>query len=220
MNTMSEYPKLISWSYKRGAVFTLSKNDKEYITFYYANNEEAEKAIKKIGYIPSHNYGVEFGADYPSVFSKKEWGNTKRAKTYGKIRTKYRKLYPDLEDKYLCKKPDNGENLNGLIYVELPYLGSINGVGPSLEKSYPNHFAYGYYIKEKSFDDKDFVLDLLNYQPRAILGGEAEKFQNEALPKFLKDLKMNNKDLFDKLLAYDKVKKLNKTFKKFKDKYY
>ena len=199
------YPKLISWSYRNGQGLFRSKNDKDFVNLYFVRNAETEETIKKAGYIPSDVWGP----DFPGVYVQKEWGFTPRARSYGKIKNKFQKQYPDLEDKYRCKYPNAGENLSGVIYAGLSYLD--NYVNP-LTKEYPEYFRTSKYIKESAFDDKKFVEDLLNFKPLAMIGGVIESYQNEELPKFLQSLKYYNNELYNKLLAFDKVKELNQSF--------
>lgn len=199
------YPKLISWSYRNGQGLFRSKNDKDFVNLYFVRNAETEEIIKKAGYIPSDVWGP----DFPGVYVQKEWGFTPRARSYGKIKNKFQKQYPDLEDKYSCKYPNAGENLSGAIYTGLSYLS--NYVNP-LTKVYPEYFLTSKYIKESAFDDSKFVEDLLNFKPLAMIGGVIESYQNEELPKFLQSVKYYNNELYNKLLAFDKVKELNESF--------
>ena len=174
-----EYPKLISWSYRTGKGLFSSKNDKDFINLYYVRNAETEETIKKVGYIPSDVWGP----DFPGVYVQKEWGYTPRARSYGKIKTQFRKQYPDLEDKFLCKYPNDGE-----------------------------YFLTSKYIKVSAFDDEKFVEDLLNFKPLAMIGGVIKSYQEEDLPKFLQSVKYYNNELYNKLLAFDKVQELNESF--------
>ena len=200
-----EYPKLISWSYRTGKGLFSSKNDKDFINLYYVRNAETEETIKKVGYIPSDVWGP----DFPGVYVQKEWGYTPRARSYGKIKTQFRKQYPDLEDKFLCKYPNDGENLNGVIYTGLSHLS--NYVNP-LTREYPEYFLTSKYIKVSAFDDEKFVEDLLNFKPLAMIGGVIKSYQEEDLPKFLQSVKYYNNELYNKLLAFDKVQELNESF--------
>lgn len=183
-----EYPKLISWSYRTGKGLFSSKNDKDFVNLYFVRNAEVEETIKKAGYIPSDVWGP----DFPGVYVQKEWGFTPRARSYGKIKNKFQKQYPDLENKYPCKYPNAGENLNGVIYTELPHL--VNYVNP-LTKEYPEYFLTSKYIKEYAFDDSKFVEDLLNFKPLAMMGGVIKSYQEEDLPKFLQSVKYYNNEL-------------------------
>lgn len=191
-----EYPKLISWSYRNGKGIFSSKNDKDFILLYYVKNKETEENIKKLGYIPSN----PFGPDYPFVTVDKEWGNTQRARSYGKIKTKFQKKYPDLEDKFLCNKAKEDEDLGCLIYTEL------SDSAKSLVRKYPKYFWTKYHIKKEAFEDKNFVSDLLNYKQK-----EGNEYKEKALPEFLSALKYYNKNLFNKLLEFEEVQSLNKT---------
>ena len=202
---MTSYPKLISWSYRNGQGLFSSKRDRDFVNLYFVRNAEVEETIKKAGYIPSDVWGP----DFPGVYVQKEWGFTPRARSYGKIKNKFQKQYPDLENKYPCKYPNAGENLNGVIYTELPHL--VNYVNP-LTKEYPEYFLTSKYIKEYAFDDSKFVEDLLNFKPLAMMGGVIKSYQEEDLPKFLQSVKYYNNELYKKFLAFDKVKELNKSF--------
>ena len=199
------YPKLISWSYRNGQGLFRSKNDKDFVNLYFVRNAETEEAIKKAGYIPSDAWGP----DFPGVYVQKEWGFTPRARSYGKIKNKFQKQYPDLESKYPCKYPNAGESLGGAIYTGLSYLD--NYVNP-LTKEYPEYFRTSKYIKESAFDDKKFVEDLLNFKPLAMIGGVIKDYQEKHLPNFLQSVKYYNTELYNKLLSFDKVKELNESF--------
>lgn len=100
-----------------------------------------------------------------------------------------------------------GTNLGGLIYSNLSYVS--NYVNPLIEK-YPNYFKTGKYIKIEAFEDKDFLQNLLDYKPLALMGGEITDYQEKQLPIFLKSLKYLNPELFEKLLEFKKVQDLNK----------
>lgn len=99
------------------------------------------------------------------------------------------------------KIPKEGENLISLIYTELP-----NYANP-LMRDYPKYFWSSHHIKKEAFNDNKFVSDLLNYKPK----NNENKYQEKVLPEFLKSLKYYDKELFNKLLDFDKVKDLNES---------
>lgn len=195
-----EYPKLISWSYRTGRGLFTSKNDKDFVLLYYVKNEETETKIKQLGYIPS----TPFGPDYPFVTVVKEWGNTQRARSYGKIEKQYQKQYPDLQDKYLCKTPSEGEDLIDFIYTEL------SDYAPSLLRNYQKYFWSRHHIKKEAFKDNEFISKLLNYEQKTYDGARIDEYQTKALPEFLNALKYYNRKLFYKLSTFEKVKELDK----------
>lgn len=197
---MSTYPKLISWSYRTGRGLFSSKNDKDFVLFYYVENSEAEKLIEKLGYIPSNPFGPAF----PSTFVDKKHGCTQRARAYGKIKEKYQKLYPDLEDKFLCKEPSEGEDLGNLIYTKLSDYAQF------LTRDYPKYFWSRHHIKKEAFEDKEFISKLLNYAQKTYDGARIDEYQTKALPEFLNALKYYNRKLFYKLSTFEKVKELDK----------
>lgn len=198
------YPKLISWSYRDGLGLFSSKNDKEFINLFYVRNAETEETIKKVGFIPSD----ALGPDFPGVYRQKEWGYSQRARSHGKIKKKFQKLYPDLEDKFLCKQANTGENLNGAICARLCVDSWVN----PLTKEYPEYFLSSKYIKASAFDDTKFVEDLLNYKPLALGSGVIKSYQEEELPNFVQSVKFYNQNLYKKLLSFDKVQELSKEF--------
>ena len=199
-----EYPKLISWSYRDGRGLFSSKNDKEFINLFYVRNAETEETIKKVGFIPSDALGPNF----PGVYRQKEWGYSQRARSHGKIKKKFQKLYPDLEDKFLCKQANNGEDLNGTICARLCVDSWVN----PLTKEYSEYFLSSKYIKASAFDDTKFVEDLLNYKPLALGSGVIKSYQEEELPNFIQSVKFYNQNLYKKLLSFDKVQELSKEF--------
>lgn len=194
-----EYPKLISWSYRTGRGLFTSRNDKDFILLYYVQNTEAEAKIEQLGYIPSNPFGPEF----PFVKVDKEMGHTMRARSYGKIEKQYQKQYPDLQDKFLCKTPIEGEDLIDFIYTEL------SDYAPSLIRNYQKYFWSKYHIRKEAFEDKDFVSELLTYTQKTYNGARIDEYQEKALPEFLNALKHYNKKLFYKLSKFDEVQVLD-----------
>lgn len=187
------YPKLISWSYRTGRTLLTSRNNKDFILLYYVQNAETEAKIKQLGYIPSNPLGPEF----PFVKVDKEMGHTMRARSYGKIEKQYQKQYPDLQDKFLCKVPSEGEDLIDFIYTEL------SDYAPSLLRDYQKYFWSKHYIRKEAFDDKKFISKLLTCTKKTF--DDFDKYQERALPEFLNALKHYNKKLFYKLSKFDEV---------------
>lgn len=187
------YPKLISWSYRTGRTLLTSRNNKDFILLYYVQNAETEAKIKQLGYIPSNPLGPEF----PFVKVDKEMGHTMRARSYGKIEKQYQKQYPDLQDKFLCKVPSEGEDLIDFIYTEL------SDYAPSLLRDYQKYFWSKHYIRKEAFDDKEFISKLLTCTKKTF--DDFDKYQERALPEFLNALKHYNKKLFYKLSKFDEV---------------
>ena len=187
------YPKLISWSYRTGRTLLTSRNNKDFILLYYVQNAETEAKIKQLGYIPSNPLGPEF----PFVKVDKEMGHTMRARSYGKIEKQYQKQYPDLQDKFLCKVPSEGEDLIDFIYTEL------SDYAPSLLRDYQKYFWSKHYIRKEAFDDKEFISKLLTCTKKTF--DDFDKYQERALPEFLNALKHYNKKLYYKLSKFDEV---------------
>lgn len=194
------YPKLISWSYRTGRGLFTSRNDKDFVLLYYVQNAETEAKIEQLGYIPSNPFGPEF----PFVKIDKEMGQTMRASSYGKIEKRYQKQYPDLQDKFLCKTPSEGEDLIDFIYTEL------SDYAPSLIHDYQKYFWSKYHIRKEAFDDKEFVSELLTHAQKTYNGARIDEYQEKALPEFLNALKHYNKKLFYKLSKFNEVQVLDK----------
>lgn len=194
------YPKLISWSYRTGRGLFASRNDKDFVLLYYVQNAETEAKIEQLGYIPSNPFGPEF----PFVKIDKEMGQTMRASSYGKIEKRYQKQYPDLQDKFLCKTPSEGEDLIDFIYTEL------SDYAPSLIHDYQKYFWSKYHIRKEAFDDKEFVSELLTHAQKTYNGARIDEYQEKALPEFLNALKHYNKKLFYKLSKFNEVQVLDK----------
>lgn len=194
------YPKLISWSYRTGRGLFTSRNDKDFVLLYYVQNVETEAKIEQLGYIPSNPFGPEF----PFVKIDKEMGQTMRASSYGKIEKRYQKQYPDLQDKFLCKTPSEGEDLIDFIYTEL------SDYAPSLIHDYQKYFWSKYHIRKEAFDDKEFVSELLTHAQKTYNGARIDEYQEKALPEFLNALKHYNKKLFYKLSKFNEVQVLDK----------
>nr|DAJ88776.1 MAG TPA: hypothetical protein [Caudoviricetes sp.] len=195
-----EYTKLISWSYRTGRGLFTSRNDKDFVLLFYVQNAETEAKIEQLGYIPSNPFGPEF----PFVKVDKEMGHTLRARSYGKIEKQYQKQYPDLQDKFLCKTPSEGEDLIDFIYTEL------SDYAPSLIHNYQKYFWSKYHIRKEAFDDKEFVLKLLTHKQKTYDGARIDEYQEKALPEFLNALKHYNKKLFYKLSKFDEIQTFDK----------
>lgn len=195
-----EYPKLISWSYRTGRGLFTSRNDKDFVLLYYVQNAETEAKIEQLGYIPSNPFSPEF----PFVKVDKEIGHTMRASSYGKIEKRYQKQYPDLQDKFLCKTPGEGEDLIDFIYTEL------SDYAPSLIRDYQKYFWSKYHIRKEAFEDKEFVSELLTHTQKTYNGARIDEYQEKALPEFLNALKHYNKKLFYKLSKFNEVQVLDK----------
>lgn len=173
-----EYPKLISWSYRTGRGLFTSRNDKDFVLLFYVQNSETEAKIEQLGYIPSN----PFGPGFPFVKVDKEMGHTLRARSYGNIEKQYQKQYPDLQDKFLCKTPGEGEDLIDFIYTEL------SDYAPSLIHNYQKYFWSKYHIRKEAFDDKEFVLKLLTHKQKTYDGARIDEYQEKALPELLQCL--------------------------------
>ena len=191
-----KYPKAINWTYYNSK----STKEKEKIVIYFAKNEEVEKEIERLGFIPRLYIG-----QVPGIIIKTIKGFTKKARKYGLIQSEYRNKYKELEDKYKCCQPLTGLKFNNFIYTTLPYLNYNEIINNKLSDN-----TYKDFLKEELFYDKDFVIALLDYRPRDAFQNEIKSYQEKNLPAFLKGVKKYNKELYKELLKYEKVKKLDK----------
>lgn len=192
--------KVISWEYFKADFNT----DREFVRIYSVDSKETEKAIKEAGFIPS-DY---FSGLLPGVKLEVVKGFTSKAQKYGNLKKETEEKYPNKNRKFPVKNPNIGQSFGNLVYAELPSLDNVNQTTlKKLADIFPNYiYKKGHYISLEAFNDKDFLQMLLEYSPvidkSTITCKNLEpvlEYKKSRLPKFIKGLKYNNPQIFNKL---------------------
>lgn len=190
------YPRLVSWSYFDGKGIFSGKNEKEQLTKVYILKEEGEHLLEG-GKIVRLNMFKGYHDPYFKV--EKIEGFTRRARNHGKLKSDMVKEYPELERKLTgvtSKIMDYGE----YIYIDLPHLDNyVNPLTKDKETLLNENFIY----KEKF--TVDFVKTLVEYVPRAMMGGVINTYREKEIPKFLSELKLIFPDIYQEVLSISDV---------------
>lgn len=104
-------------------------------------------------------------------------GLTKRANGFGKAASRWRELYKTeivITNTKLCECGD-------YVYLPYPYL-DVFGKRP-IEDIIENHFLH------KTLFTIENIRRIVKWQPRALMGGIIENFQNKEIPKFIHHLR-------------------------------
>lgn len=192
------YPRLVSWSYFDGKGLFSGKNDKEKLTEVYILKEEGEQLLKG-GKIVCLNMFKGYRDPYFKIVTTE--GFTRRAKNYGKLKSKMLKEYPELERK-LTGVSSSIMDYGEYVYINLPHLD--NYVNP-LPKDKETFFNKNFIYKEKF--TPDFVKTLIEFVPRALMGGIIESYRRKDVPKFLGELKLTYPEIYQEVLSISNVAK-------------
>lgn len=115
----------------------------------------------------------------------KDFGLTRRAKGFGAAAEKWRELYKTditVESEQMCRCGD---------YIYLPYP-HLDVFGTKFDESLVND----YFVPADSFTTQ-MISKIINYRPRAFMGGEITTFQEKEVPKFIKHLAQFSPELFE-----------------------
>ena len=162
----------------KSSFFKPQSGDREYYRMYYCCQKDTCDAYK-CGQCVMLN-GL-YGHRCPYGKTEVVNGFTKSARKCGKLIADIKAKYPELCYKLkaipsLCK-------INDYVYLGLPHL--VNYVNPIRDSSF---FISGDMIPAKEFTPQ-FVQELLDFQPRALMGGIIIDYQKEHIPKFCFKLK-------------------------------
>lgn len=192
------YPRLVSWSYFDGRGLFSGKNDKEKLTKVYILKEEGEQLLKG-GKIVCLNMFRGYLDPYFKIVTTE--GFTRRAKNYGKLKSKMLKKYPELERK-LTGVSSSIMDYGEYVYIDLPYLDNyVNPLTEDKETFLNTNFIY----KEKF--TPDFVKKLIEFVPRALMGGIIESYRRKDVPNFLSELKLTYPEIYQEVLSISNVAK-------------
>lgn len=182
----NQYPRLVSWSYAK-AFNMISRNDKEVLTEVYITDPKGEELLER-GILPSLNWS-SYRAPYFKI--KKIKGFTSRAKNYGRLQRKMRNKYPELEDR-LKGTESKLLDWGGYIYIKLAYIDNL--MNPIVDSN--NGWYNDEYIEKDKFN-VDFIKQLMEYTPYSLFGGVIDDYEEKALPEFMKNLQIFDKELYN-----------------------
>lgn len=118
----------------------------------------------------------------------RDTGLTKRANGFGKKANQWKETYKteiQIDNKCICECGD-------YIYLPYPYL-DVYGIKvfPEIKE---DHFV------EKSLFDVEKIHRLMKWQPRSLMGGIIESFQENEVPKFKRQLKERFPALYEEYI--------------------
>lgn len=203
---MNTYPRLVSWNYYPASRYI--KNDKEQLYEIYLNKPEGESVLAN-GKLPS----LEFLNKRDPYFTiKKTDGKTLRARNHGDLGYKFKKKYPELENK-LKNTNTMLMEFGEYIFIKLAYID--NYVNPIVDEE---KWFNSQYIKKEYFN-VEFIKMLLEYEPLALIGHRVIKqYQAEKIPTFLRALSIFDKDLYEESIKGTKFEKHTISYKGLKAK--
>lgn len=209
---MDKY-KPINFTYynPKSSLFKAGKSDRERVTVYMCNNCENCNAFKRNKCVMLNGL---FSHSCPYGKTYRDTGYTKAARKCGELIRKNREKYGDVEYSksslgFVCEIGD-------YIYLPLPHLD--NYVNPIRDKDF---FVGDYDMIKKEDFTPEFVVELIQFRPRALMGGEISSYQIEEVPKFCSQLKRHMPDIYEKVKQIypeieDKVENINYVGKKAK----
>lgn len=173
----------------RNSLFKAGKSDRERVTIYTCNNSENCDACKRNKCVMLN--GLYF---HPCPYgqTKREEGYTKAARRCGDLIQKKKDEYGDVaysksDLKFVCYIGD-------YVFLPLPHL--INYSNSIRENSFFK--GDGNIIRKEDFTP-EFIVELIKYRPRAMMGGEITSYQRKEVPKFCSQLKRYMPDMFEKV---------------------
>lgn len=189
MYKIEEY-KAINFTYYNpcNSVFKAGKSDRERITIYFCKNSENCDAYKRGKCVMMNGL---YGHSCPYGRREQKEGFTKAARKCGelirKMQSKYEEVsYATKDLKFVCRIGD-------YVYLNLPHLINYSN---SIREN--NFFIDKDIIKQEEFTPQ-FIVELINYQPRALMGGIISSYQTESVPKFCTQLHRYFPDMYEKV---------------------
>lgn len=182
--------KAINFTYynPNSSIFKAGKSDRERATVYWCNNSKNCEAYKRGKCVLLNGLG---GRKCPYGKIERQVGYTKSARKCGDLVNRMKSKYGDVA--YALKNLCFLCNIGDYVFLNLPHLinysNSIRDV---------NFFINDDMIKKEDFTP-DFVVELIKYRPRALMGGEIEAYQREAIPKFCSQLRKYMPDMYEKV---------------------
>ena len=173
----------------RTSFFKAGKNDRESYTLYSCSNCENCQAYKNHRCVM---IGGLWGRRCPYGRISRKEGYTKSAKKCGELIESMKTRYPDIgyalkEQKALCQVGD-------YVWIPLPWL--VNHVNSVREREF---FWGEYFVKNEDFT-AEFVVELVNFRPRALMGGEISDYKKKYVPEFVRQVKIGFPEKYEEAL--------------------
>lgn len=171
------------------SLFKSGKSDRERYTVYFCSNYNNCDAYKRGKCIQLNGL---WGSRCPYGSRNGKEGFTKSARNCGKLIREAKEQYGEVAYKlkelsFLCKVGD-------YIYLPLPHLKNyVNSIRED------DFFVGEYLIKSEDFTN-DFILELINYRPRALMGGVITSYQEKDVPTFVRQLKRYFPDKYKEVI--------------------
>lgn len=188
---MKTYPRLVSWSYNSGKSIFSSKSEKESLTKIYITSKEGEDILEGGVVACLNRSGFSSSIKDPYFNLVKEIGFTSSARKHRDLLYNMREAYPDLE----CKlKPIESKvkDYNEYVYLDVSHID--NYVNPLTKDD--DRFLSINFIKKEHFNE-DFIVELNDYKPRALLDYQViKRYEEIIVPEVMADIKKEFPELY------------------------
>ena len=179
------------------ALFKSDAKAKEYYKVYLCNRSESCKAHQNK--MCSMLCGL-WGGFCPYGKINTRQGFTKRSSKCGELVESGKLIYEDVY--YKLKSLNSTYPICDYVFIKLPYLN--NYVNPFFDKSKVSnkedseiyHVDNDYSIVKKSYFTTQKVVELIKYNPQALMGGTITEYHTKHIPKFCKDIKIHFPDIY------------------------
>lgn len=191
---MSEYPRLVHWSYFDGKGLFSKGNSKEILTEVYITNEKGEEVLEG-GKVTCLNNGLFSTVDDPYFKVTKREGFTRRAKKFGDMRRTMEKNHPELKSRltgFKGRVMEYGE----YVYFDLAHVD--NYVNPIVKEI--GYLHNKNFVPKDKFH-KDFLLFLIEYRPLTLMDRQLiSGYHRNELPAFFAEVKIKFPELYNEVL--------------------
>lgn len=189
MYKIEEY-KAINFTYYNpyNSLFKAGKSDRERVTIYFCKNSENCDAYKRGKCVMQNGL---YGHRCPYGKVERKEGFTKAARKCGELITNMQSKYGEVS--YATKDLRFVCYIGEYVYLNLPHLINYSN---SIREN--NFFVGNDMIKREDFTP-EFIVELIKYQPRALMGGVISSYQKESVPKFCTQLKRYIPDIYEKV---------------------
>ena len=133
-----------------------------------------------------------FGGFCPYGKEKKQYGPTLRAKSSYKFLEDAKEQYKPVEEKWLHPIQFTCE-IGDYVFLALEWLDNyVNPIAKELDINY-DHF-----IKKENFTAEN-IIKLIEFKPRALMGGVISDYQDKLVPTFVRHLKRYFPDKYEEV---------------------
>ncbi len=166
--------------------FKSCKNDRSEYTVYFCNNKDNCQAYSRGKCVLLCGL---WGESCPYGKRNKTTGPTKRAKGMRSFLSDAKSRYADVS--YELKSLEFTARVGDKIYIALPYLK--NYVNPIAEVEKEHFIDYDKF-------DSAFIARLIDFKPRALMGGVITDYQTKYVPQFISHIKKYFPEQFAELI--------------------